>query len=426
MPVEKKWQILFIAVVAEVLAEAIWFSYAPFTSQISNEFGLTVASIGLLASASVWITPPGRVFSGLIADRYGAENVFSLFLLVIGVFSILSSFVQSYQLLFITRIFAALGGVTVIVGIQHLSQWFSDEHYGLAEGVYAGAGTAGGALSLLVLPQVFGDWSGSLFKTGWRAAFFYLGFLAIITAVIYYLFTEDAPDSGQAEKAAQNATLKGLLYTATRFTAIALALGYIMSIGVVSAMNFWLPTYFQRFFSSNMAMAGILAAIVPVTHAIIRPVSGHVSDYLHRKERNILPILAGKFREQWAILSMSIVVLSMVGLTMAGQSGGITYVLLVLGVLGLSTGLVGGSVFAIVPEIFPERSGAASGIIGGTGTMGGVLFPVIFAWTAQGGTPHIGYSIAAMTLLPIVLLNIYVFHPSTGFREEKGLLDLSS
>jgi NNP family nitrate/nitrite transporter-like MFS transporter len=120
--VEKKWLILAIAVFAEVLAEAIWFSYAPFTGSISTEFGLGIARIGLLASASVWITPPGRIFSGVIADKYGAENVFSLFLLIIGVFSILSAFAGSYEVLFVTRIFAALGGVTVIVRLQQFSQ----------------------------------------------------------------------------------------------------------------------------------------------------------------------------------------------------------------------------------------------------------------------------------------------------------------
>lgn len=421
---EKKWRILGLAVFAEVLAEAIWFSYAPFTSSISTEFGLGIASIGLLASASVWIAPPGRIFSGVITDRYGAENIFSLFLLVIGVFSILSSFAQSYEVLLVARIFAALGGVTVIVGIQHLSQWFSDEHYGLAEGIYAGAGTAGGALSLLLLPQIFGSWQGPIFASGWRAAFFYLGALSIVTSVVYYLFTEDAPSAEQKRKTAENASLKGLLYTASRFSVLALALAYVMSIGVVSAMNFWLPTYFQEAFSSGIAAAGIMAAIIPIAHAVIRPFSGHISDYLHKTERNLLPVLGDRFRIQWVVISTSIVAASMALLTVAGAQG-LTYVLAVLAVLGAGSGLVGGAIFAVVPELFPKRSGAASGLVGGVGTLGGVLFPLVFAWTAQSGQIHLGYSITAAILVPIIILNIYIFESETSSDPEKGLINIS-
>lgn len=423
--VEKKWRILAIAVFAEVLAEAIWFSFAPFTGPIGSEFGLSIASIGLLASASVWITSPGRMFSGVITDRFGAQRVFSAFLLTIGIFSILSAFSGSFEMLLVTRIFASLSGATVMIGSEHLSEWFTEGHFGLAEGIYAGSGTAGAALSLMFLPRIFGDWNGTLFTAGWRAAFFYLGIIAAITAVIYYLFTDDAPKGGgNREEEAEKASIKSLIYTASRYSVLALAFAYIMSIGVVSAMNSWLPTYFQEAFQSNMATAGMVAAIIPFAHFLMRPVSGHISDFVHERERNLLPVLGDKFRIQWVIISTSITAVSMALLTLAGLQG-MTYVKIVLAILGGGTGLVGGAILAAVPELFPERTGTATGVIGGVGTLGGILFPLVFAWTTQIGQIHMGYAYGAAALIPIILLNIYIFGSDTEPDSEKGLMTMS-
>jgi NNP family nitrate/nitrite transporter-like MFS transporter len=216
---------------------------------------------------------------------------------------------------------------------------------------------------LLVLHRIYGDWQGIFFTNGWRAAFFYLGPLPLAATVIYYLFTEDAADEEQKRKAAENASLKGLIQTALCLSVLSLALAYVMAIGIVSGMNFWLPTYFQEAFQSNAMAAGLMAAVVPVTHAVNRPFSGHISDYIYRNHRNLLPVLGDKFRIQWIIISTVITAVSMTLLTVAGGTG-LSYVLAILAVIGTGSGLIGGAIFAAVPELFPERSGAASGVTG--------------------------------------------------------------
>jgi len=69
-----------------------------------------------------------------------------------------------------------------------------------------------------------------------------------------------------------------------------------------------------------------------------------------------------------------------------------------------------GAIFAQVPSMFPNSSGAVAGVVGGVGTVGGIIYPLIYSapWLAN---LHIGYSIVAASMIPIVLLSAWVFQP---------------
>jgi NNP family nitrate/nitrite transporter-like MFS transporter len=60
--------------------------------------------------------------------------------------------------------------------------------------------------------------------------------------------------------------------------------------------------------------------------------------------------------------------------------------------------------------MFPNSSGAVAGIVGGVGTVGGIVYPLIYSapWLANF---HLGYSIVAISMIPIVLLAAWVFRP---------------
>ena len=85
-----------------------------------------------------------------------------------------------------------------------------------------------------------------------------------------------------------------------------------------------------------------------------------------------------------------------------------------------------GAIFAQVPAMFPNSSGSVAGIVGGVGTVGGIVYPLIYSapWLANF---HIGYSVTAVSMIPIVLLAAWVFQPeiaavanSAGFVGESG------
>nr|WP_247005641.1 MFS transporter [Halorientalis litorea] len=407
-----KYRTLVLATIGFNFSFLIWFSFAPFTGPMAEEFGLSLAEIGVLASAAIWLAPFGRILTGWLSDRWGAPTVFAIVLAYVGVFSMASAFAQSYTVFFVERLIVATAGITFVIGIQHVSEWFEEDELGLAEGIYAGIGNAGAAGGALILPRVFGTgWSGPLFSTNWRAAFFYTGIVSILLAVVYYTVGEAAKSDKKRQATKQTATLKDWIHTATRYGTVVLALAYVMSFGLELSMNGWLATYYREGFNTqNLVLASTFAATFSVAAGLLRPIGGYVSDLLARKEKNILPIFTGRYREQWTFVSLSFIAVAMVGMTLAGLSG---QVLLAVGagfVVGMGCAFAEGAIFAQVPAMFPDSSGAVAGVVGGVGTVGGIVYPLVYSAPFLPNL-HTGYSVVAVSMVPIILLTAWVFQP---------------
>jgi NNP family nitrate/nitrite transporter-like MFS transporter len=407
-----KWRTLVLATVGFNFSFLIWFSFAPFTGPMAEEFGLSLAEIGILASSAIWLAPFGRMLTGWLSDKFGAPAVFAIVLAYVGVFSIASAFAQDYAVFFVTRLIVATAGITFVIGIQHVAEWFPEEQLGTAEGIYAGIGNAGAAGGALLLPRLFGTgWSGPIFSTNWRAAFFYTGIGSLILAVVYYTLGEAAKSDEKRQATADNASLKDWIHTATRYGTVVLALAYVMTFGLELSMNGWLATYYSAGFNtSNLVLASTFAATFSVAAGLLRPIGGYVSDVLARKEKNILPWFTGRYREQGTFVTLCFGGLSMFGMTLAGLNGVVLGAVAAGFIVGTACAFAEGSIFAQVPAMFPNSSGAVAGVVGGIGTVGGIIYPLIYSapWLAN---LHIGYSVVAVSMIPIVALSAWVFRP---------------
>ncbi|WP_273836982.1 MFS transporter [Halococcus sp. PRR34] len=412
-----KWRTLVLATIGFNFSFLIWFSFAPFTGPMADEFGLSLGEIGILASAAIWLAPFGRILTGWLSDKYGAPTVFAIVLAYVGVFSMASAFAQNYTVFFIERLIVATAGITFVIGIQHVSEWFEADQLGTAEGIYAGIGNAGAAGGALILPRVFPtNWSGPLFETNWRAAFFYTGIVSIGLAIAYYVLGEAAKSEAKRRATENSASFEDWVHTATRYGTVVLALAYIMSFGLELSMNGWLATYYREAFdTSNLVLASTFAATFSVAAGLLRPIGGYVSDLLARHERDILPVFTGRYREQWTFVSLMFIVVAMLTMTLAGLSG---QVLVAVGtgfLVGMSCAFAEGAIFAQVPAMFPDSSGAVAGVVGGIGTIGGIVYPLVYSSTLFGSL-HIGYAVVAVSMVPIVLLNAWVYRPQIARR----------
>ena len=419
-----KYRTLLLATVGFNFSFLIWFSFAPFTGPMAEEFGLSLAEIGVLASAAIWLAPFGRILTGWLSDRFGAPTIFAIVLAYVGVFSIWSAFAESYTVFFITRLIVATAGITFVIGIQHVSEWFESESLGTAEGIYAGIGNAGAAGGALILPRAFpSGWTGPIFTTNWRAAFFYTGLVSILLAGVYYVFGEAAKTDEKRTATKQSASLREWLHTATRYGTVILALAYVMTFGLELSMNGWLATYYREGFNTqNLVLASTFAATFSVAAGLLRPIGGYVSDLLARKERDILPIFTGRYREQWTFVSLCFVVVTMVGMTLAGLTGQVLLAVAAGFLVGMGCAFSEGAIFAQVPAMFPNSSGAVAGVVGGIGTVGGIVYPLVYAAPFLPNL-HTGYSVVAVSMIPIVLLAAWVFQPNVAERAtDDGLV----
>lgn len=401
---------LIIATVGFFWCFLMWFSTAAFSPSIADHFGLSLAALGLLASSALWMAPIGRIIAGWAADRFGAPRTFATILAICGVVSIASGFTTSYELLFMERVIVAIAGVSFVVGIQHVAQWFDDDEIGTAEGLYAGTGNVGAGVGALLLPRMFG--------LDYESAFIYLGIGALILAAWYLWRGEAARDVTARDTASKGASdIKGTVFVWSRYIAIALMLAYAMSFGLEIAMNAWLPGYFSGgFHDAILALgftsvagvqiaAGTFAAVQSFMASLFRPFSGFMSDMFQRKNWTPLPIIAKTLpyapRLHWLAIALLLIVVAMLALTLAGLAGFLPGSIIALVCLGLFISFGTGGTFALVPLLFPNRTGVAAGFIGGLSCAGGIVYPLIFS---GGANIHMGYAYTAIfVFVPIVL-----------------------
>ena len=418
---------LIIATVGFFWCFLMWFSTAAFSPSIAASYHLNIKALGLLASSAIWMAPIGRVIAGSAADRFGAPRTFAFILVVCGIMSIASAYTTSYELLFIERVIVAIAGVSFVVGIQHVAQWFDAHEIGTAEGLYAGTGNVGAGAGALLLPRIFG--------LNYQGAFLWLGVIAIGIAAWYLVRGQSARSTQMQELVRRRSDLRGTLFVWSRYIAIALMLAYAMSFGLEIAMNAWLPGYFTRgFHEAIIALgftsitgiqiaAGTFAAVQSFTASLFRPFSGFISDLFQRKGWTPLPFIARNLpyapRLHWLGIALLLIVTAMMGLTASGLSGSLHLSVLALVALGVFISFGTGGTFALVPLLFPDRPGTAAGFVGGLSTAAAIAYPLIFA---GGGNIHTGYAHVAMFLfLPFVLFYFWAArherHP-----EKHGLL----
>ena len=387
----------------------MWFSTAAFSPSIAAHYHLGIGALGLLASSAMWMAPFGRMAAGWAADRFGAPRAFALVLAVCGLVSIASAYTTSYPLLFAERIVVATAGVSFVIGIQHVAQWFEPHEIGTAEGLYAGTGNAGAGVGALLLPRIFG--------TTYQSAYLWLGVGALAIAAWYLVRGRAAKSVARRQTARQASGWKGVIFVWSRYIAIGLMLAYAMSFGLEIALNAWLPGYFVRGFrveilalgftgvAGMQIAAGTFAAVQSFTASLFRPFAGYMSDLFQRRGWTPLPFIARTLpyapRLHWLGIALVSIMLAMAGLTAAGWSGSLHASVAVLVVLGTCISFATGGTFALVPLLFPDRPGLAAGFVGGLSTAAGIVYPLIFAGEAD---IHSGYLRVALTLfIPFVL-----------------------
>ncbi|HEY5213015.1 MAG TPA: MFS transporter [Acidobacteriaceae bacterium] len=419
---------LIIATVGFFWCFLMWFSTAAFSPSIAAHYHLSLKALGLLASSAIWMAPVGRIVAGWAADRFGAPRTFALILSVCGIVSIASAYTTSYELLFAERVIVAIAGVSFVVGIQHVAQWFEAHEIGTAEGLFAGTGNVGAGAGALVLPRLFG--------TNYHAAFLWLGVIALVIAAWYLVRGQSASSTERRDLVRKQSTLRGTLFVWSRYIAIALMLAYAMSFGLEIAMNAWLPGYFTRGFHGEILAlgftgvaglqiaAGTFAAVQSFTASLFRPFSGFMSDLFQRKGWTPLPLIAKTLpyapRLHWLGLSLILITLTMGSLTVAGLMGSLHLSVLVLVAMGVAISFATGGTFALVPLLFHDRPGAAAGFIGGVSTAAGIVYPLIFA-----GGHNIYFGYAYVALYMFVPITLFYFWAARYERspQEHGLME---
>ncbi|CAM1507032.1 Fc.00g066730.m01.CDS01 [Cosmosporella sp. VM-42] len=186
---------------------------------------------------------------------------------------------------------------------------------------------------------------------------------------------------------------------------------YACSFGGELAINAILSSYFKKNFPHlDQTKAGNYAAIFGFLNFINRPMGGVVADVLYNKFGRNLWLKKGWITVCGVLTGALLVVIGQVNPSEEnGSSIGTLVGLIVLMAVFHEAG--NGANFALVPHVHPFANGILSGITGGGGNLGGILFAIVFRFMNKGtdyamgfwviGIVHIALNLAVCWIPPL-------------------------
>jgi MFS transporter, NNP family, nitrate/nitrite transporter len=185
-----KMKILHFSWVAFFITFFMWMSHSSLMPFIKETFGLSTAEVSALLFLNVALTIPARTIVGMLVDKFGPRIMFTMLLVVSGIFCIGFGMAQTYEQLAAARFLMGFSGAGFVIGIRLVTEWFPANQAGTAQGIYGGWGNFGAAGAGLILPLLAGFFGA---EDGWRTAVSSAGVVSILYAVIFYMNVTDTP-----------------------------------------------------------------------------------------------------------------------------------------------------------------------------------------------------------------------------------------
>ena len=339
---------LALATIAFALCFSAWGMLAPIAPGLQDDLGLSSTQTAIMISIPVILGSLLRIPLGLITDRIGGRVVFTGMLFYSAGAAVLVGFASSYAALLGAGFLLGAAGASFAVGVPFVAQWYPPQRQGMAIGIY-GMGNIGTAVAAFSVPAIRN--ASSQIVAG-------LVFGAVIAAygLIWLSMARQAP--GEKAPPTRYGEVLGAGWRLWR-----LALFYFVSFGGFVAMALFLPKLLKDWFGYSLTSAGLRAAGFTLLATAFRPIGGMLADRIGgEKVLTIAYFGVGidAIGLAWQASDPSIVPVTIFCLTMASF-------------LGLGSG----AVFKMVPVDFPKATGAATGIVGAAGGLGGFFPPLV-------------------------------------------------
>ncbi|MFS0599281.1 MFS transporter [Peribacillus frigoritolerans] len=384
-----KWSALIFAFIITAVMYIPYIGYSIGAIDIIEEFSISYASVGLLATSTAIVGGLMLPYAGFLTDKLGPKKIilFGLGTLVIG--QLLFGIATSFTILIVARVIVGIGvAILLIAPYTLVIHWFEDsKSTGLGLGIMIGTDGIGSLLATYVFAITFT-------LLGWRinALISSIVLLSVLTITWKSLKDSNTFKPNREVKF----KLESVLELLKERNVIA---GAIYLTGLFSVFNlavFWIPTILMEeknwseglsgFIGSTFALAGILGSFI----------FGAYSDKL--KKRKVFIMVAN--------LGMLIAFVGFSYFYSIGNYVALAILLPIAGFFGYGGPAVTYSLTA--ESIDKSKVGLANGLVLGIGMLiGGSIVPVLVGYLKDlFGEYTIGFLIIGGYLLIFSILNI--------------------
>ncbi|CAL9521156.1 nitrate/nitrite transporter [Streptomyces sp. enrichment culture] len=402
---------LLFSVLSEHIGFSVWTMWSVLVLFMGPEYGLTPADKFLLTSVVTLVGAVVRVPYTFAVAVFGGRNwtVISAGLLLVptvAAFAVMEPG-TSFSTFLAVGLLAGIGGGNFASSMTNINAFFPIRKKGWALGLNAGGGNIGVPVIQLAALAVIGAGAGPRVLLG-----LYIP-LVVVAAVLAARYMDNlAPvrnDTGAAREAARDPQtwIMSFLYIGTFGSFI----GYSFAFGQV----------LQSQFGRTPLQAAYVTFLGPLLGSLIRPLGGWLADRYGGAR-----ITLGNFVAMGAAAAVLIAASTRQSLTLFTAAFVVLFVL---------TGLGNGSTYKMIPGIFRAKalargltgeeaavygrrlSGAAMGLIGAVGALGGVGINLAFrqSFLAHGsGTGAFVAFLACYAVCCAVTWAVYLRRPPAG------------
>ncbi|HET6147082.1 MAG TPA: nitrate/nitrite transporter [Polyangia bacterium] len=406
-------RVLVLSTVAFTLLFAVWLMFGVLGVPIKEELHLNKIQFSWLTAIAVLSGSIWRLPFGIWTDRVGGRRLFILLLLISAIPCFLVSRTTTFHGLLACAFFFGIAGNSFSVGIAWNAAWAGRQRQGFALGTF-GAGNVGASVTKLIGPALItavpaAGLLGGVLPGGWRIVPVLYTALLVAMAVVLALF---AP--AHDRKPGMGRPLSAMLAPLRQVRIWRFGLYYVAVFGAYVAFSLWLPSYYKNVYHLTLAKGALLTAFFIFPASLLRPVGGWLSDRYGAR-----PVTYAVFV---AMLLASMVLAAPDGAL--GFHVGPTLFFALVEVLGIGMGLGKASVYKYIPEYFPDDVGAAGGLVGTLGALGGFFLPIGFGYleSASGRPESCFWVMAALMLSCLLWLHLVVMDIRRRSRSS-GTLD---
>lgn len=368
-------------------------------SSIMKDLNLSAAEWGWVQSAFILSYGLMQIPMGAYGDRHGHRKVLTQIVLWWSLFTAFTGVAGGLASLLIIRFMFGVGEAgssPCSTGV--ISRWFEKNEVGKAQGYVWAASRMGGALTPFVVIPIMA-W------LGWRAAFWLLGGLGIIWAVVWYVMYRDKtplqlPRGGEQQEASPRGGTEGVSWNKIlrnrQFWTIC-AMYFFYAFGSWFFFS-WFPTFMEL--GRGFAKSELTYAVaVPFIMSMIGNITG---GYLTDKISAKYGLKVGRKALGTSSLAISAVCMFLAAF-IPGKMAVFVFLSLCFGIFDLMLP----SAWALCIDLGKQHAGAISGAMNTFGNIGGFFCGILFGYLVQAsGNYNLPlYMIAGMLLISAVLFS---------------------
>ncbi|NBG92287.1 3-(3-hydroxy-phenyl)propionate transporter MhpT [Pseudomonas sp. 9.1(2019)] len=351
---------------------------------LRQSFALDPKMLGWVFSAGILGLLPGAFFGGWIADRIGRKKILITAVLLFGLFSLCTAYVESYSSLLLVRFMTGLGlGAALPNLIALCAEAVSERNRGTAISfMYCGV-PLGGALAAAV----------AMFSSEhWQTTFIIGGLAPLLVVPLMALLLPESTAFRKQHSATDNlrpSTTQALFGEGRARNTLALWLSYFFTLTVMYMLLNWLPSLLlEQGFSKSQA--GMVQMLFNIGGALGSLLGGLLLDRCN-KFKVVLLVYAGLLVALAGVgLSIGIVPMSIAGFA--------------AGLFVMAAQLV---LYALAPQSYPTAVRATGvGAAVAIGRLGSVAGPLAAGQILAAGAGTSGVLLATSPGLVIAALSI--------------------